>query len=57
MKINWKFIGGYALGVISMCFLAKAFASFPDDTQEGWACVVLSLCVCGVTAAYSMEKP
>lgn len=56
MKVNGKYLGGYALGTISMCFYMKAWDYFPDNTHQGWACVVMYLFVCCVTAAFALER-
>jgi hypothetical protein len=56
MKINWNILGGYALGTTSMCFYTKAYEFFPDNTDQGWTCVMLYLFVCVVTASHALEK-
>ena len=56
MKVNWNVIGGYCFGTISMCFYMEAWNYFPDNTHQGWACVVLLLFVVVVTTAFAMEK-
>ncbi len=56
MKTNWNIIVGFCLGSFAGVIYMKAIEFFPDDTHQGWACVVLYLFVCGFTAAITMEK-
>ncbi len=55
MKINWSIIGGFCLGSLATFLVLKATEFFPDNTHQGWACIVLHLLVCLITAALTVK--